>query len=82
MCPIYVYQCEKCNEAFEEEHSIAEREEPLKKPCEKCGGVLFIQLNACGLSFGGCPHKHPPEWFRDKLREMKKKNPGNKINIV
>lgn len=79
---VYEYRCKGCENIFEEEHPIDEREIPLQKPCEKCGGELYIGLGACGLKFGGCPHKKPEGWFNDRLKEIKKKTPGNKINII
>ena len=82
MAILYVYTCKECRESFEENHAIDERELPLATPCSKCGGALFIDMSPCGIQLRGLPHKHVPEWMRDKLREIKKRTPGNKINIT
>jgi putative FmdB family regulatory protein len=80
--PIYCYMCKECREGFEAEYKIDERELPLQNPCPKCGGKLFIDIAAVGVQLRGMPHKKPPEWFRDRLRAIKKRTPGNKINIT
>ena len=80
--PVYVYECKECHDVFEEEQKIDDRHLPTTVPCEKCGGVLFISICPVGISLRGMPHKRPPEWFRDRLRTIKKRTPGNKINIT
>jgi len=80
--PFYVYRCKQCQEAFEEEHHMDERELPLQEKCPFCNvGELYIEIQAAGLSFRGMPHKVVPEWFKDRLKRIAKRTPGNKINI-
>lgn len=33
---IYEYKCNNCGHTFEENKKVDERDEPCKKPCEKC----------------------------------------------
>jgi len=82
--PIYQYKCFDCGHVFEETRKIAEYQEPLKNPCPSCQkpGNLAIQPGACGLSFRGGVRRKPDGHFNDKLKEIKKKHPGNKINVI
>jgi putative FmdB family regulatory protein len=82
--PLYQYMCADCQYVFEETRKLAEYQEPLKLPCPNCKkeGTLSIQPGACGLSFRGEMRRKPTDGFNDKLKEMKKKHPGNKINVI
>lgn len=35
--PFYSYKCKVCEEAFEKNESIANRDKPTKEPCPACG---------------------------------------------
>ena len=80
--PTYEYKCKNCELVFEEMHKIAERNIPIEKPCPQCGGE--IQMNFCAVGFVdpmriGVTKR--PEWFKDRLREIKKKHPLGKLEI-
>jgi putative FmdB family regulatory protein len=82
--PIYEYRCAACGHVFEETRKIAEYQEPLNNPCPQCQklGELAIQPGACGLLFRGGVRRKPDGGFNDRLKEMKKKHPGNTINVI
>lgn len=79
--PIYQYACKNCDVQFEGEYHIDDRHIPTKVPCPNCCGEIYIEINRCGLAFNDLPHKKPPSWFNSRLRQIKKKMPGSKINI-
>ena len=81
--PTYDYACDKCDNAFEEQHTIANRRVPEGK-CIECndGNVrqvikapLFAYDN---IASKGHPKK-PPGWYSDKIADMKKNIPGNTL---
>ncbi len=51
---IYNYSCKKCDKAWEEIHSVDNRDEPCGKSCS-CGdgGIVYRPLTAPGLNFEG-----------------------------
>ncbi len=80
--PIYSYECLGCGYKFEEKNSISERLEPTKSSCCKCqqkkiilvlGTPGFVDPIRIGV-------RKVPEVFKDRLKEIKKKHPGSKIN--
>lgn len=82
--PLYDYQCQACNHKWEQFASIANREGPLQEPCPKCGteGSVSKVVTAGRM---GDPMKmgkiKPEPWLNDRLRDIKKHNPGSTINI-
>ena len=82
--PIYCYHCTECKHEFEETKKLADYEVPCKNPCPNCQSpeTVHIVPQACGLSFRGEVRRKPPGHFNDKLKEIKKKHPGNKINVI
>ena len=50
---IYVFECEACNESFEENLPIDDNQKPLKKPCPLCGvkGKVYRNFSNAGLGF-------------------------------
>ena len=81
--PTYDYKCEKCENVFEEMLLISKRAEPTKVPCEKCGGeVKQIIVKASGFAYDNIRTKHSkkvPGWYSDKIKDMKRNIPGNKL---
>ena len=47
--PTYAYQCKKCEHYFEENLKIADRDDPVKKPCSECEGELYRTMETGGL---------------------------------
>ncbi len=51
--PVYDFQCEQCDEAFEVRASIREKEAGLKPECPKCHGRRARQVITAGLMIRG-----------------------------
>lgn len=81
--PVYVYFCEKCQHTFEGSYKIDDRDTPTKNPCPNCNELTVKQqMCACGFSDPiRLGLRHPPEWFKDKLKSIKKNNPGSNFNM-
>ena len=82
--PTYDYKCEKCENVFEEMLLISKRTEPTKVPCEKCGGEVKQILFAPYFGYDNIKTRHStnnkePGWFKDKMTDMKRNIPGNKL---
>ena len=80
--PLYDFKCKACDYIFEESHKIVDRLVPTQAPCPKCGGPLELCFGTPGfvdpMRIGVTKR---PEWFKDRLREIKKKHPLGKIDI-
>ena len=89
--PTYDYKCEKCDHTFEESLKIVDRGVPTESPCERrlhraspiCGGeVKQIIVQASGFAYDNIRTKHSkqePGWFKEKMTDMKRNNPGNTL---
>jgi putative FmdB family regulatory protein len=79
--PLYEYECKSCQKVFEAQYKIAERDTPTKTPCE-CGGEIVQRIT--GFSIGDAMRlgvRKRPEWFTDRLKEIKKKHPRGKLSV-
>ena len=82
--PYYDYVCESCGLEFEESLPIVDRNIPIEQPCRvaTCGGkvkMLFAKpYIGDPWNFTG---KKIDDGFKDRLKEIKKMNPHNTINI-
>ena len=90
--PTYDYECENCGHTFEEDLKIADRKIPTESPCERqlhraspiCGGkVKQIIIKASGFAYDNIRTRHSkmkePSWFKDRMKDIKKKHPGNTL---
>ncbi len=83
--PTYDYKCEKCGYAFEEDLKIADRKIPTEEPCRFptcCGEVKQVIIKASGFAYDNIRTKHSkkePGWFSDKIKDIKRNNPGNTL---
>ncbi len=93
--PTYDYKCEKCEHTFEEDLKIADRKIPTESPCEQrvlgliqaspiCGGEVTQVMAAPYFGYDNIHTRHstknkPPGWFSDKIKDIKKDNPGNSM---
>ena len=89
--PTYDYKCEKCDHTFEESLKVVDRGVPTESPCESqihraspiCGGkVKQIIVKASGFAYDNIRTKHSkkePSWFKDRMKDIKKKHPGNTL---
>ena len=80
--PTYQYECKGCGSSWEETHKIAEREKPLKVPCRVCfDEIRLIPQIPAMVSMQGSWRSHTSDGWKDRLREIKKNNPGSTIDI-
>jgi len=83
--PTYDYECIKCGYVFEEDLKIADRKIPTEERCRfpTCGGeVKQIIVKASGVAYDNIRTKHSkkePGWFSDKIKDLKRNNPGNTL---
>ena len=83
--PTYDYECKKCGYAFEEDLKVADRKMPTEERCRfpTCGGeVKQIIVKASGFAYDNIKTKHSkkvPGWYTDKIKDMKRNIPGNKL---
>jgi putative FmdB family regulatory protein len=81
--PTYDYQCGKCKHTFEQSSRIADRKDPEKKPCPKCGKKkvkqAILQVTNVGdpLAFG--KQKFPVGW-KERLQSIHKRTAGSKLD--
>ena len=84
--PTYDYRCEKCDNEFEEMLTISRRKEPTETPCE-CGGEIKQVIGLVGFAYdnikagNSAKANKPPGWMTDKLKEIKKKQPGATLSV-
>ena len=81
--PIYDYQCEKCEHAFEMNLGMDNRNRPTTEPCPECGELSVVK------TIGGMPNLGKlqgtdmlntgklPQFFRDNMKKVSEK-PGVK----
>jgi len=83
--PFYDYGCDSCDNVFEEQLVIADRKVPEGR-CMKCnegnirqkiGVPLFAYDNISSPGHA----KKAPGWMKDKLKEIKRNQPGATMNI-
>ena len=86
--PTYNFECTKCSNAFESFQTIADMDKPLDMPCPSClkDGHMIRIVGSPGVgdsvrleSTRG--RAKPPMQFNERLKEIKKKFPGNKIEV-
>ena len=81
--PIYGYHCDKCNYEFDALHKVDDRNKPEQSPCPNCSETecVHITIGTTHVLAGVGTNLKPPDGFKDVLREIKKKNPHNRMDI-
>ena len=80
--PTYQYECKGCGSSWEETHRIAEREKPLKVPCRFCfDEIRLIPQIPSMISMRGSWRQHTSDGWKDRLKEIKRSNPGSRLDI-
>lgn len=82
--PNYDYQCDTCDNEFEEFHLIADRNLPVGKTCGKCGkGLIKMKLVFPGVADPiRLGLRKPDPAFRDHLKEIKRKHRSTKLGDI
>ena len=70
--PTYSYKCKECGNHFDEKHTISERYQPTEKPCNECGGEVAMTMATSSIVAGVAIRDKKPDFFRDRLKDMKK----------
>lgn len=76
--PFYDYLCEKCGHPFDRMCRVAEREEPLKEPCENCKetGHIIIEIGAPGICDPIRMGRIKPSGeFKERMNDIKRLHP-------
>lgn len=81
--PVYVYFCRSCEHTFDEFYRVADREEPLSKPCPNCNKENQIAIHL-GTPMMIDSHKlagrvKPRSDFKERIGQIKKGTPKNNI---
>ena len=89
--PTYDYKCEECGNEFERMLPISQRNEPTEIPCpllinddDYCDGVIKKIMFAPYFGYDNIKTRHStdnkePGWYSDKIKDMKRNIPGNKL---
>ncbi len=82
--PTYDYKCEECENTFEETLMVVDRGVPVEEPCIHCGGKVKQVIGVPLFAYDNIKtrHSHKPKevnQLNDRLKEIKKKHPGNTI---
>ena len=80
--PTYVYNCESCDQFFEENIKYEDRDAPIEHPCKICGGKIRRVPVMPGFAYDNIgPSKKPDQGFNDRLKDIKRSHRGSNINI-
>ena len=82
--PTYDYKCEKCENVFEENLKIVDRDAPTELPCVHCGGKVISLIGVPGFAYDNIKTKHfnkPKEvnQLKDRLADIKSRHPSGTI---
>ena len=81
--PTYQYKCNECGNEFEEIHRVADREIPVDTLCEICGqgNIELVPQLLTTISMRGSWRQHTSDGWKDRLKEIKRSNPGSRLDI-
>ena len=92
--PTYVYKCDTCEETWEESLPYEARDLPTEGHCSlsphlgatvPCYGTVSRVPQMPGFAYDNIPSPgHPkktPDWMKDRLKDIKKNQPGATMNI-
>lgn len=81
---MYDYRCIKCGHEFSDILSVFERTSPQYEPCPQCGncpGVELLTMAPSIVAGVGTNFKGLPGDFKDRLKQIKSKNPTSTMEI-
>jgi putative FmdB family regulatory protein len=70
----YEYKCEKCNETWEMNVPMDDRDKPCEDLCVTCGGKIVRLVSSPGISYNGAmsPIRRAGSGWNDVLKGIKK----------
>ena len=87
--PTYQYKCKNCDFEFEEEHKIADRNIPCENskrygscsdeddsPCD----IQIVPQLLSSVSMRDSFRRHTSDGWKDRLKEIKRQNPGSDLD--
>ena len=82
--PTYDYKCETCENVFEENLKIVDRDAPTEHPCVLCGGKVVQLIGVPLFAYDNVKTKHfnPPKevgQLKDRLSDIKSKHPRSNL---
>jgi len=86
--PLYDFECEKCKHYYEEFHSIADMDKPLKKPCPCCkekGNIIRV-IGSAGIGDSARLEStkgrlRPTKEFTEVMTRIKKIHPASRFEV-
>tara|TARA_R100000008_G_scaffold74948_1_gene53920 strand:+ start:187 stop:456 length:270 start_codon:yes stop_codon:yes gene_type:complete len=86
--PTYVYKCDTCKEIWEESFPYEERDRPIEDGCTAttpCDGKIMRIPAMPGFAYDNISSpghlKKTPGWMKDRLKDIKRKQPGATMSI-
>ena len=86
--PEYIFECTKCQNAFESFQTIANMDKPLDMPCPSClkDGHMIRIVGSPGINDSvrletTKGRTKPPMEFNERLKQIKKNHPGSTIEV-
>ena len=90
--PTYQYRCNTCGFEFEEEHKIVDRNIPCENPkmysikynsCnndETSCDIRIVPQHPSMISMRDSFRRHTSDAWKDRLKEIKRQNPGSDLD--
>jgi len=86
--PLYDFECEKCNHYYEEFHTIADMDKPLKNPCPCCKekGSIIRVIGSAGIGDSARLEStkgrlRPTKEFTEVMTRIKKNHPASNFEV-
>ena len=83
--PTYDYRCDNCGYTFEQVMPISQRKVPEGRCMESNDGNIRQVIGTPDFAYDNISSpvhlKKTPGWMKDKLKEVKKSQPGATMNI-
>lgn len=80
--PVYAYQCNRCEHAWEEIRCIVDRHAPEEQECPECTykGYVRQTITSPNIVSGVNLSQKVPGGFKDVLKKIKKAHPFGSVS--
>ena len=81
--PIYSFVCTKCKYSFDEYLKMKDSDAPTLRPCSECGQFECVNkvITSAAIVSGINMRAKIPDYFKDRMKDIKKMNPGSTIDV-